>query len=75
MGYAEGQKFLLCQVLAGRNYKCPGLCMGVPLKEGYDSHNSPNDAETVIFDVDQILPYYVVYYQSSAHTYTRAVAF
>jgi aprataxin and PNK-like factor len=33
MGYTRGAtKFLLCQILLGRVYKCPGMMNGAPLK-------------------------------------------
>jgi len=67
MSYTRGAlKFLLCQVLVGQTYVCPGLIMGAKKKEGYDSHQSPDKSEIVIFDSDQILPYYIVHFQMKA---------
>ncbi len=58
-------KLLLCRVLPGKSYECPGLMIGASLQTGYDSHLFQKDAdgrgkELVIFNKDQILPCYVI---------------
>ena len=54
---------ILCRVLVGKQYVCPGdTPRGIKLKEGYDSHTSPDGRrEIVIFDSDCILPCYAIY--------------
>lgn len=69
MGYIKGgQKLLLCQVLPGKVYKCPGLIHGQALQGGHDCHMSPCGKELVIFKKEHILPSYIVYY---THTTTE----
>eukprot|EP01114_Cavostelium_apophysatum_P021747 TRINITY_DN7671_c0_g1_i1.p1 TRINITY_DN7671_c0_g1~~TRINITY_DN7671_c0_g1_i1.p1 ORF type:complete len:605 (+),score=132.91 TRINITY_DN7671_c0_g1_i1:31-1845(+) len=63
MGYVGGgTRIMLCQVLIGRSYKTGG-CMGASLQKGYDSHISTCGNEIVIYDVDSILPSYIVHYK------------
>ena len=50
------------QVQLGREYQCPGRMDGAPLKQGFDSHRSPDKTELVVFSKDQILPLYIVRY-------------
>lgn len=61
-------KLLLCTVLPGKSHDCKGRMVGQDLQPGYDSHRFMADQEgrgleLVIFDVDQILPCYVVNYK------------
>jgi len=65
---ADGARILLSKVLIGRQYKCPGTMLGAPLQHGYDSHLSPCGTEVVIYDVNQILPCYVVHYRAGTST-------
>eukprot|EP00053_Salpingoeca_punica_P023260 m.216691 g.216691 ORF g.216691 m.216691 type:complete len:507 (-) comp48039_c0_seq1:248-1768(-) len=61
-GYAKGNKsLLLSRVLIGKAYRCPGIIMGAPLEKGFDSHESPNGLEIVVFKDDQVLPSYIVH--------------
>jgi len=62
MGYGGGAQLLLNKVLAGRQYKMTNAIVGCELQKGFDSHLSPCGQELVIFDTDQILPCYVVFY-------------
>jgi hypothetical protein len=59
-------EFVLLAVMTGKVYKCPGLMNGAPLMKGYHSHVSPNGTEIVIFNTRQILPTYIVHYQTGA---------
>jgi len=70
----KGSKFLLCKVLLGKVYKCPGLMMGSPCTKGHHSHISPNGQEIVIFETDQILPTYIVHYTTTANIQTLQTA-
>ena len=65
IGY--GGQLLLCKVLPGKSYTQGTI--DSPLQPGYDSHiHSPDEKgrgqELVIFDVDQILPCYVIHLAS-----------
>ncbi|KAH3763551.1 guanylate-binding protein [Pelomyxa schiedti] len=63
MGYVRsGSKFLLAQVLLGKPFLCTDRMDGAAKVPGYDSHISPDKTEIIIFDSDQILPYYVIHY-------------
>jgi len=70
VGYSGGsQKLLLCKILPGKTFDVPEKCIGSSCKPGYDSHrfspdNQGRGKELVIFNVDQILPCYVVEYGS-----------
>lgn len=67
LGYAGGGgALLLCKVLPGRQFNCPGGMLGAPLQDGFDSHLSPDGTENVIFDNTQILPCYCVHYAAGA---------
>ncbi|KAM9967611.1 hypothetical protein ACTFIW_001695 [Dictyostelium discoideum] len=67
IGYIKDcTKILLCKVLLGKAYKCSTLIHGKPCVTGYTSHLSPDEKELVIFHPDQILPVYIVHYQSGA---------
>lgn len=60
-GYGDG--LLLCQIMLGNTYRMSGVKMGCAQKKGYDSHmvgGGKYGTEIVIFDVDQILPCYIV---------------
>ena len=64
LGYGKG--LLLCRVLPGKPYDCPGAMNGQPLQIGYDSHRVQKDKDgmgqmLVIFNEDQILPCYVIH--------------
>ena len=67
---AYGDGLLLCKVMLGKQYQMNASKteMGRQLEPGHDSHVVVNDStqkygqEIVIFDVDQILPCYVVKY-------------
>ncbi len=58
IGYTRGGKVLLvCAVLMGKRHQMRNCVVGVPLKEGFDSHTDPTgEAEWVLFDETQILP-------------------
>ena len=45
--------------------------LGAPLQNGFDSHLSPDGNEWVIYEADQILPFYIVHYKSGAFAYVR----
>jgi len=55
---------LLCKLLPGKAYKCTKRMDGQGCMKGHHSHTSPKGNEVVIFDPDQILPRYVVYFES-----------
>jgi len=68
IGYGNTGRLLLCRVLPGKSYDCKSQMLGQSLQAGYDSHRHMADAEgrgkeLVIFDVDQILPCYVINYK------------
>ena len=68
IGYGGNGSVILCEVLPGKSYDCPGQMLGANLMAGYDSHRARKDTEgrgheLVIFDVDQILPRYVIHFQ------------
>jgi len=67
ISYGDTGRLLLCRVLPGKSYDCSNTMLGQSLQAGYDSHRVSADAEghgqeLVIFDVDQILPCYVINY-------------
>jgi len=64
MAYNRAARILLSKVLIGKQYKCPGMMMGAALTKGYDSHLSPDQTEVVIYDTAQILPCYIVHFES-----------
>ncbi|CAF1404341.1 unnamed protein product [Adineta steineri] len=67
MGYIKGAtKLLLCQILQGKVFQCTQLIHGADLKDGYDSHCSPDKKELIIFRSDYILPQYIVHYKINA---------
>ncbi|KAI3383281.1 hypothetical protein SNEBB_009976 [Seison nebaliae] len=67
MSYIKGAtKILLCQVLLGKSYLCQQQMNGKSLMSGFDSHMSPNKKELIIFKTSQILPQYIVYYNTKA---------
>lgn len=49
VGYARDGQLLVCAVLMGKIYKCPGMMTGAPLQSGFDSHESPCGNEWVVF--------------------------
>eukprot|EP00808_Paulinella_micropora_P004869 g47952.t1 len=53
------RKLLLCWVALGKVYNC-NMQIGRELEPGFNSHQSPDKKELVIFDPTQILPRYVV---------------
>ncbi len=66
VGY--GNNLLLCQILPGRSYICPGPQAGAKCMPGYDSHVDETDSKDrgqriAIFDPDQILPCYFIKYK------------
>jgi len=68
IAYGNTGKLLLCKVLPGKSYDCPCRMLGQALQQGYDSHRVSADSqgrgqELVIFNVDQILPCYVINYK------------
>jgi hypothetical protein len=66
MGYIKDcKKLLLCKVMLGKPYKCPGMLTGKPLQTGFNSHISPCGQELIIFHSDQILPCYIVHYSTT----------
>eukprot|EP01091_Cochliopodium_minus_P002763 TRINITY_DN12618_c0_g1_i1.p1 TRINITY_DN12618_c0_g1~~TRINITY_DN12618_c0_g1_i1.p1 ORF type:complete len:735 (-),score=221.33 TRINITY_DN12618_c0_g1_i1:60-2231(-) len=62
LGYCRsGGMLLICSIIMGKKYQCPGCITGQPLKEGYDSHTDPQgNAEWIVFHEAQILPCYLV---------------
>ena len=56
IGYAQGaNKLILCQLLPGQSYPCPGMMGNAPLQLGYDSHIVKADTQgrgemVVIYD-------------------------
>ncbi len=65
MGYCRGgTKLLIVSVIMGKIFKCSNMITGQPLSHGYDSHTSPDGNEWVIFDECQILPCYIVEFQT-----------
>jgi len=77
--FNDGGCLLLCRLLPGRSLDVvtgPTLnygdeWLGAPLAQGYDSHRACKDQkgrghELVIFDVDQVLPCYLVHFSSSS---------
>ena len=68
IAYGVTGKLLLCRVLPGKSFDCQTTMPGANLKPGFDSHRFMADPEgrgqeLVIFDVDQILPCYVINYK------------
>eukprot|EP01083_Nonionella_stella_P129194 391865_1 len=60
-GYGDG--LLLCKIMLGKTYKMNSPQVGCALKQGHDSHMSGGGkygTEIVIFNMDQILPCYIV---------------
>jgi hypothetical protein len=60
-----GGSLIVCAVLMGKAYKCPGIMMGAKLKSGFDSHISPCGSELILFDAAQVLPLYVIHFTAS----------
>jgi len=60
----NSDQVLLSKLLPGKSYKCTQRMDGQGLKKGYHSHISPKGNEIVIFDPDQILPRYIIYFES-----------
>ena len=58
----DASKLLLCQVLPGKVYRCRHVIQGEKLRQGFDSHMSPDGKEVVIFNSHHILPSYIVHY-------------
>ena len=62
---------LLCKLLIGKEYRIggsrpsgPNPGNNAPLQDGFDSHLVQDGNMVVIFDPDQVLPCYVVHYES-----------
>ena len=69
LGY--GKSLLLCMVLPGRSFDCVGSMSNASLQAGFDSHRVQKDEDgmgqmLVIFNVDQILPCYVLHLEGLA---------
>lgn len=66
LGYNSGSYLLACIVMTQRIFTCPppdnifNEYHGRPCKQGYDAHYSPTKKELVIFDMDQILPCFLL---------------
>jgi len=60
----NSSQILLCKVLTGKSYKCPDRMDGEGLKKGFDSHYSPQGNEIIVFRGDQILPRYIITFES-----------
>eukprot|EP01124_Arcella_intermedia_P014498 TRINITY_DN20958_c0_g1_i1.p1 TRINITY_DN20958_c0_g1~~TRINITY_DN20958_c0_g1_i1.p1 ORF type:complete len:490 (-),score=138.83 TRINITY_DN20958_c0_g1_i1:149-1438(-) len=60
MGYSDDGRVIICAVLMGKVYKCPGRMDGAGLVPGMDSHESPCGQEYIVFSPDQILPLFVL---------------
>eukprot|EP00794_Sanderia_malayensis_P012150 gene12150-13403_t len=58
----DSSKLLLCQVLPGKVFRCKYIIQGDSLRQGHDSHMSPDGKEVVIFNSHHILPSYIVHY-------------
>jgi len=56
----KSDQVLLCKVLTGKVYQCPGRIDGQGCQAGFHSHLSPKKNEIIIFEPKQILPLYVV---------------
>ncbi len=61
----SGQRLILCQCLLGKPAIVTARCDGRPVKEGFTSHIVGDGAEIVMFDMDAILPTYIVHYMTS----------
>lgn len=67
MWYSEerqSDQILLCKVMKGKSYRCDGRMDGAGRKPGYDSHCSPKGNEIIIFEPDQVMPRYVISFES-----------
>ncbi len=62
MGYCRGKQMIVCAVLMGKVYKCPGRMDGAQLVEGCDSHEDPSGYEWVIYHEESILPVYIIHF-------------
>jgi len=60
----NSDQVLLCKLLPGKSFKCTKRMDGQGLVKGHHSHISPKGNEIVIFDPDQILPRYIIYFES-----------
>lgn len=60
----NSSQILLCKVLSGKAYKCPDRMDGEGLMKGYDSHYSPQGNEIIVFRGDQILPRYIITFET-----------
>eukprot|EP01118_Nematostelium_gracile_P014107 TRINITY_DN5443_c0_g1_i2.p1 TRINITY_DN5443_c0_g1~~TRINITY_DN5443_c0_g1_i2.p1 ORF type:complete len:289 (+),score=102.83 TRINITY_DN5443_c0_g1_i2:389-1255(+) len=60
----NSDQVLLSKLLAGKAHKCMRRMDGEGLVKGHHSHVSPKGNEIVIFDPDQILPRYIIYFES-----------
>jgi hypothetical protein len=63
---ADG-RLILCQLLLGKPAQLTAnqRCDGKPVKDGFTSHVVNDGAEIVMFDMDAVLPTYIVHYSSS----------
>lgn len=73
-GYAGGRRLLVCNVLRGTPYRCPGLMMGAELQKGYSSHESPDGREWVLFNAAQVLPVAVIHFGDQRVSYPKVLA-
>jgi hypothetical protein len=62
MGYCRGKQMMVCAVLMGKVYKCPGRMDGAQLQKGFDSHEDPSGHEWVVYNEEHILPVYVIHF-------------
>jgi len=60
----ESDQVLLCKLLPGKAYKCTKRMDGQSCMKGHHSHIAPKGNEGVIFKPDQILPRYIIYFES-----------
>ena len=60
--YSRGGMLLVCNVLRGKCYQCPGMMMGARLQSGFHSHESPDHQEWVFFESEQVLPVAIVHF-------------
>lgn len=57
-------QILLCKVLTGRAFKCSDRMDGEGLQKGFDSHYSPQGNEIIVFRGDQVLPRYIITFET-----------
>ena len=68
-GYGGSNYLIMAQILPGKTFNCTSAAMGTALcTPGYDSHGGYKQPdghfnEVVIFNPNQILPYYVIHFK------------